>query len=250
MGEKPWWDKEWLASEYEGKSIEQIADENNTSPSTIHTWLKKHNIERREWGQHPDSNQYKDPEWLKKKYHEENLSGSEMADLCGTTKQTIYDWMRRHDIDRRDKSESATLRAEKHPHTTEAGAEALKEHGVNPWEYWDEEEREAFRERLSKERQGDGNPMAGVTGEDHHNYKENPAPHRFYQSTKWKETREEALQRDDHECQACGKEEDLHVHHIQPVSAGGPRFELNNLVTLCDTHHREWEGLYLRPDTR
>jgi len=248
MGKKPWRDKEWLASEYESKSIEQIADENNTSPSTIHTWLKKHNIERREWGQRPDSNQYKDPEWLKEKYHHENLSGSEMADLCGTTKQTIYDWMRRHDIDRRDKSTSAKLRAEKYPHT-QLSEEDIKK-GGNWWDDATEQEQEEFRNWLSEERMGEKNPMYGVTGPDNPRWEEDKAQKGFYQSKHWKETRADVLERDDHECQACGKEEDLHVHHIQPVSAGGPRFELNNLVTLCDTHHREWEGLYLRPDTR
>ena len=193
---------------------------------------------------------YHDEEWLRDKYHEERLSTREIAELADCTAPTIQDWLDRHGVEKRSKSEAAKIRAEKYPHTTQAGAEALKEHRVNSWEYWDEQEREAFRERLSKERQGDGNPMADVTGEDHHNYKENPTPQRFYQSARWKKTREETLERDNHECQACGDTENLDVHHIQPVSAGGPRFELNNLVTLCDAHHKEWEGLYLRPDTR
>lgn len=193
---------------------------------------------------------YHDEEWLRDKYQEERLSTREIAELSGCTAPTIQDWLDRHGIEKRSKSEAAKIRAEKYPHTTQAGAEALKEHGVNSWEYWDEEEREAFRERLSKERQGDDNPMADVTGEDHHNYKENPTPQRFYQSARWRDTRQEVLNRDNHECQACGATRELDVHHIQPVSAGGPRFELNNLVTLCDAHHKEWEGLYLRPDTR
>jgi len=91
--------------------------------------------------------------------------------------------------------------------------------------------------------------MYGKTGPDHHRWEEDKAPHRFYSSKKWEETRQEVLERDDHECQACGKPEDLHVHHIHPISAGGARFDTNNLVTLCNTHHREWEGLFLRPDT-
>jgi hypothetical protein len=193
---------------------------------------------------------YHNEQWLREKYHGETLSTREIAELADCTAPTIQDWLDRHGIEKRSKSEAAKIRAEKYPHTTQAGAEALKEHGVNSWEYWDEEEREAFRERLSKERQGDNNPMADVTGKDHHNYKENPTPQRFYQSARWKETRREVLERDNHECQACGATENLDVHHIQPVSAGGPRFELNNLVTLCDAHHKEWEGLYLRPDTR
>jgi len=196
-----------------------------------------------------DPEKYRDEEWLRDQYHGERLSAGDIADKCDCAKSTILRWLDRHGIDKRDRSEAAEIRAERYPHTTEAGAEALKEHGVNAWEYWDDEQREAFRERLSKQRTGDNNPMAGKTGPDHHNWEPDKAPHRFYSSKKWKETREEVLERDDHECQACGKGSDLQVHHIHPISAGGPRFDPNNLVTLCNAHHKEWEGLFLRPDT-
>jgi 5-methylcytosine-specific restriction endonuclease McrA len=197
-----------------------------------------------------DPEKYRDESWLRDKYHSEKLSSAEIAELCDCSKQTILTWMDRHGIEKRSKSEAAKIRAEKHPHTTEAGAKALEEHGVNSWEYWDEKEREEFREKLSKQRSGEDNPMWDVTGEDHHRFEKDKPTHRFYQSKEWKETRQKVLKRDDNECQACGSDEDLHVHHIMPVSAGGSRYDLDNLVTLCDTHHREWEGLYLQPDTR
>ena len=197
-----------------------------------------------------DPEDYRDKEWLREKYHDERLSASDISDLCDCSKSTILRWLDRHDIDKRDKSEAAKIRAERHPHTLEAGAKALKEADVNAWELFDERGREAFRERLSQERTGEGNPMYGKTGSDHHNWEPDKAPHRFYSSKKWQETREKVLERDNHQCQACGKETKLHVHHITPISAGGPRFETNNLVTLCMSHHKEWEGLYLRPDTR
>lgn len=193
---------------------------------------------------------YRDSEWLREKYHGEELSSADIAEICDCEKSTILRWLKRHDIETRSKSEAAKIRAERHPHTTDAGAEALKEQGVNAWELWDEEEREEFREQLSEARTGEGNPMWNRTGEDHPNWEEDSPTHRFYQSKEWEETREEVLERDGHECQACTTEEDLHVHHIQPVSAGGPRFETDNLVTLCVSCHKEWEGLYLRPDTR
>jgi len=191
---------------------------------------------------------YRDEEWLRDQYHGERLSAGDIADKCDCAKSTILRWLDRHGIEKRDRSEAAEIRAERYPHTTDAGAEALKEHGVNAWEYWDDDQREAFRERLSEQRTGDDNPMAGKTGPDHHNWEPDKPPHRFYSSEKWKEVREEVLERDDHECQACGKESDLQVHHIHPISAGGPRFDPNNLVTLCNTHHHEWEGLFLKPD--
>lgn len=194
--------------------------------------------------------EYHSHDWLQEKYHSEQLSTREIADLADCTAPTIQSWLDKHGIEKRSKSEAAKIRAEKYPHTTQAGAEALKEHRVNSWDYWSEEEREAFRKRLSEQRKGDRNPMAGVTGEDHPHYKENPTPQRFYQSARWGKTRQEVLERDNNQCQACGVGKNLDVHHIHPVSAGGPRFELNNLITLCDSHHKEWEGLYLRPDTR
>ena len=197
-----------------------------------------------------DPEDYRDKEWLREKYHDERLSASDISDLCDCSKSTILRWLDRHDIDKRDKSEAAKIRAERHPHTLEAGAKALKEADVNAWELFDEKEREAFRKRLSQERTGEGNPMYDCTGEDHPNWEPNKPGARFYNNKRWKEARQKALDRDGGECVVCGTEENLHVHHIYPVSAGGPRFELNNLVTLCRTHHMEYEGLYVRPDTR
>ena len=50
---------------------------------------------------------------------------------------------------------------------------------------------------------------------------------------------EKSLQRDSHQCQECGDSDELHVHHIEPVSKGGAKFETENLITPCPKHHRE-----------
>ena len=72
----------------------------------------------------------------------------------------------------------------------------------------------------------------------------------LYYGTKWEEKREMALERDDYTCQGCGCNENLHVHHIRPLRT----FEddenphrLNNLVTLCRSCHKQWEGLPVKP---
>jgi len=88
------------------------------------------------------------------------------------------------------------------------------------------------------------------TGSDHPRWKENTPKRYFYTTKRWKTVRQEVLKRDNNECQVCGDTRDLHVHHIMPVSEGGERYDKNNLVTLCNSDHRKWEGLYLRPDTR
>lgn len=77
----------------------------------------------------------------------------------------------------------------------------------------------------------------------------------------WGEAREEALKRDEYECQICGCGPEKHrenygrgleVHHIQPSRKFDDQREahkLSNLITLCLPCHRQWEGIPLRPDT-
>lgn len=82
--------------------------------------------------------------------------------------------------------------------------------------------------------------------------RERTEPHRrFYRDKKWKRARAHALARDGHRCQAfiggvqCDRENDLTVHHIQPLRNGGEPFELWNLVTLCRPHHEQLENQLL-----
>ncbi|MFC6825664.1 homing endonuclease associated repeat-containing protein [Halopelagius fulvigenes] len=80
----------------------------------------------------------------------------------------------------------------------------------------------------------------------------------------WQTRRERVLARDDHTCQACGLDSEksrdrygkgLNVHHITPRNKFVEDGELNheqanrmeNLVTLCISCHRTWEGIPLRP---
>ncbi len=52
----------------------------------------------------------------------------------------------------------------------------------------------------------------------------------------WREIRQEALRRDNHRCQVCGKEHSDQVHHVIPRSQGGTN-DLLNLITLCGQCH-------------
>jgi len=49
---------------------------------------------------------YRDAEWLREKYVDEGLSGYEIAEICDCGDSTVYSWLDRHDIERRDKSEA------------------------------------------------------------------------------------------------------------------------------------------------
>lgn len=55
----------------------------------------------------------------------------------------------------------------------------------------------------------------------------------------WGKVRKRALARDRYTCQKCGSKErtSLTVDHIVPVSRGGARYELGNLMTLCKSCH-------------
>lgn len=71
---------------------------------------------------------------------------------------------------------------------------------------------------------------------------------RIKNDPRWKRVRLEALDRDDHACVICGGTEGLEVDHITPLAdALDPEhfealaFDLDNLQTLCKTHHIEKE---------
>jgi len=46
---------------------------------------------------------YKDAEWLQEQYHENKLLQAEIGEKCGVCAVTVGNWMRRHDIERRDR---------------------------------------------------------------------------------------------------------------------------------------------------
>lgn len=49
--------------------------------------------------------------------------------------------------------------------------------------------------------------------------------------------RDEVFERDGHVCRFCGDTQFLQAHHIKYRSEGGPD-DANNLIVLCDRHHR------------
>jgi 5-methylcytosine-specific restriction endonuclease McrA len=53
----------------------------------------------------------------------------------------------------------------------------------------------------------------------------------------WNRKAKAIRQRDNEQCQSCGtKDEELHVHHIVPLGAGGSNAK-SNLITLCEQCH-------------
>jgi len=82
----------------------------------------------------------------------------------------------------------------------------------------------------------------------------------------WPQKRRERLEKDNHECVVCGKSNaqeeidtgrGLSVHHIRKarkfIQDNGTLNEekahrMENLVTLCHSCHRRWEGIPLKPE--
>ncbi|MGD1042505.1 MAG: HNH endonuclease [Sedimentisphaerales bacterium] len=52
----------------------------------------------------------------------------------------------------------------------------------------------------------------------------------------WKDIRKDVLSRDENKCRLCNKEDNLHVHHVKPISKGGNHTP-QNLITLCKVCH-------------
>jgi len=128
---------------------------------------------------------------------------------------------------------------ENNPFYGESHSEKMKEvipSGKDHWHYGTKRPKHA--ERMSEMHSGEGNPMYGVRGEDAPNWQGGDWMDQSWRRTAdWYEAREEALERDDNECQDCGTSDELHVHHIEPVNDGGDKFDTENLLTLCKEHH-------------
>lgn len=90
-------------------------------------------------------------------------------------------------------------------------------------------------------------------------YKSPEQKKKFYNSTNWNELRQQALERDNYECQECKrqglvhvdsikvegerKSVELNVHHIKEIEDHPElALELDNLETLCIYHHNVIHG--------
>lgn len=84
-----------------------------------------------------------------------------------------------------------------------------------------------------------------MSGEDHPRWKDNDD---YYRGPNWHQQREKARDRGGNECQHCGSESQLQVHHIIPFESFDDYREANrlqNLITLCvSCHHKlEWGSI-------
>lgn len=74
----------------------------------------------------------------------------------------------------------------------------------------------------------------------------------FYATLRWRAARAAALARDEYSCrfpvpiwddfETCNETKNLHVHHICSPEEGGDPYDLENLMTVCASHHAFWHN--------
>ena len=168
---------------------------------------------------------------LRHLHHEQEMPVVEIAKQFGVVHRTVQKWMDALGVGRRSQSE----------------AERLK------WRQMSDEDRRA-QIRAAHE----ATREMAEAGE-HPLQTENPERNGYGEG--WTEEKRETVRElYDRRCQACGMDETrskerfgtrLDVHHITPWSYFDDPEERNavdNLVPLCRSCHRKWEGIPLRPE--
>ncbi len=212
---------------------------------------------------------YRDPEWLAARYHDDGWTQRRMADACDVSPATIRTWMKRHGIETREMS------GEDHPLYGETRDEAVRERIAETMAGRDVSEE--TRERMSESHLGNQVPEAAKEkisralegrkksaetrakmsearlGESNPNWQ---GGHTHHYGPGWAPARKTVRRRDE-VCQNCGADDgeaNLEVHHIIRVqefidASGTSRSEAHdtdNLVLLCrdchmDVHHGDLE---------
>lgn len=98
-------DEDWLREKYEeeGLSLDEMADLCDTSTTPIVEWMDRYDIERGDGGLSAEG-LYTDKEWLVEQYIENGHKMKDMADKCGVALATIHYWMKKHGVERRDRT--------------------------------------------------------------------------------------------------------------------------------------------------
>ena len=150
---------------------------------------------------------YWDASWLRRAYVDGRRSAFDIASECGGTEGNVLYFLKKHGIPRRTMSE------------------------VRSFKKWGAV--------------GASNPMHGRCGDKNPRWIDGSSPERqrMYAQSFWKELVHAVYARDGYKCVRCSSPHEkgrrLHAHHVKPW-AGNPnaRFDLRNIVTLCEKCHR------------
>jgi predicted transcriptional regulator len=156
------------------------------------------------------SRKYRDSDWLEAQYLDNERSQQDIADECGVSQSVISEWIDKHNIDKRTRSESMQIFSV----------------GNEGWEMPEE-----MRENLSEMRKGENNPN-WKNGEWTDEKKD------FRDTKKWETFSRNIKEDKDWTCENCGQYGgELHTHHANPVSDGGEKWD-NTFIVLCYNCHQ------------
>lgn len=203
-------DRDWLYQKYvvEGMGTYQIGVLVKRNPKQVYHWLKGYGIpiREREWSTEPSNALYQQEEWLRHEYIDNKRTTSEIAEHFGVTNNNIQYYMDKFGIKGRTTSETRKNKR--------WGAPGAK------------------------------NPMYGIRGDKHPNWRGGATPERqeCYHSEEWARAVVVVWKRDKRTCQRCGlrynRSVSFHIHHIVSFQIKELRTEPSNLVLLCVDCHR------------
>lgn len=259
--------RKWLQKQYVGqkRSTLDIARECECDPQTISNWLKKFDIPRRSIQEAHSKGKlarYTDCVWLKNEYVSNERTASKIAKMCGVTHATILNWLDKHNIPRRNRSESSKIRAAKKIGTQKyRDPDWLKQRYVI--------DGLTVRDIATQigcsfptilhwlERHNiDRRPVASeLSGEDHPSWNGggNSLSKSIRSWQKYSDWRSQVLAKDGASCQKCGNTSSLEVDHIVPLSylliqygitsaekalTCDPLWDVGNGRVLCVSCHR------------
>ncbi|MDG5821786.1 HNH endonuclease signature motif containing protein [Natronococcus sp. A-GB7] len=262
--DRPWRNEEKLREMYVVKemSLREISNEWDCSHNTVGRWVENFGFDKRDKrGKYGDP-LYRDCDFLRQEYLEEECSAGEIAEKFDCTSQTILYWLKKHKIPRRRPDEPVDnppwQNEEKLRHLywecELESPEIADKFGCTAVCIW----KWLVHYGIDRRR-----PAACRFGCENPSWKEDRTDLRY--SSEWSVRREEVLERDDYtcaipSCQVTDEEQfdeigfGLNVHHIVPLKEfRGEDGEINyeksdameNLISLCHTHHRMYEGLPL-----
>lgn len=182
--------------------------------------------------QNREKSLYRDKKWLEEQYCEKKKGCVKIAEEADCSKTTILNWLKEHEIPVRENGEKGENKT-----CIECGEVFYVPECLNHQTYCSVECRgKDFRGvRLSPETEYN-------QGEDHRFWR--GGGNQYYGSN-WNRKRNERLSFDSYKCQSCGGEDNLNVHHHQPIRTFEKPEDGNflfNLITLCRNCHQKLES--------
>jgi len=280
-------DEEWLQEKYvdDELTLKEMSELCSAWPSTIYGWMNKYGISSRSkqaaqlkrYGSDP---RYRDKEWLKEKYINNNMTTAEIGKLVDVSKATIGKWLKSFDIELRENKPRERRKKVKCDWCEKEifkSPSRLKEYdhyfcSRNCFYKWESENNKGSNCALWKggkvevkceycdetykvtpSRKGESRFCSrecyqkwqsdNLSGANSYQWKggvDEYTRKRINADGDWRKNRKKALKRDNEQCQFCNSKNNLEVHHILPVRDGGTN-NIGNLITLCRVCHMRTE---------